>query len=83
MFIGLAMSGSAANTWISKPGGRWKVFCSCSGDSQGVVRTFSAKGSAAWIRSKVKRPIAKLGPAIRSKQDLGKRDFRFMLWGIT
>src|SRR5947207_1046581 len=46
--MGLAMSGSEATSWISKPGGRWKDFCSSWGVRGGVERTFSAKGSAAY-----------------------------------
>ena len=40
MFIGLWMSGSAATSWISKPGGRWNPFRSSSGVRGGATRRF-------------------------------------------
>src|SRR5436190_18761996 len=43
------MSGSAATSSILNPGGSAKVFCSCSGVSGSVIRTFSANGSAAKL----------------------------------
>src|ERR1051326_1613141 len=58
MFMGLLMSGSAATHWISKPGGSWKDFCSWSGVSGSVGRTFSAKGSAAWSRAATRAAAA-------------------------
>src|ERR1051325_11163513 len=76
MFIGLRRSGSAATSWISKPAGRWKLFCSRSGASGSVVRTFSAKGSAAW-------PVGTLRRAIRRRLriiDRRKANVTFMVW---
>jgi hypothetical protein len=51
MFIGLLMSGSEATNSILKPGGNLNVFASSAGVSGSVVRTFSAKGSAACERN--------------------------------
>jgi hypothetical protein len=48
MFIGLAISGSAAKSWISKPSGNRKDLASADGASGSVERTYSAKGSLVW-----------------------------------
>src|SRR2546423_927067 len=68
ILMGLSMSGSEATSWISKPGGRWKVFCSSRGVRAGVVRMFSAKGSA---------PKTQIGSASESSPD-ANRSLRFM-----
>ena len=57
-FIGLAMSGSQATSWIANPGGRWNfLICSDGGSgSSFTTRSWGAAGSALSVtRSRAKR----------------------------
>ena len=80
MFIGLAMSGSAATSWASNPGGSLNVACSCSGDSLSVGATTLGMTGGAAAAAAAATSSDRAGTARRPRRaDRATRD-RGMRW---